>query len=279
MPAVLSEVAYRPLVLCVEDNPIIGLMMRHFLALDGCDVEIAATLAGVRERVRRNERADLIVLGTSYPDGTCLDLCRELRADPAWADVPILLVLNSIFENALESARSAGVTDVLTKPFHWEVFRQRVGKLLEEGAVVAAPSANPQAAEPPSEFPSRFPAGTRLLVVDDDELIRMVLKTILETKGCEVLTAANGREGIDIYLHEERRIDAIVLDLRMPVMRGEEALEEFARLASTVPVWLLTASELTEQDALQMSPLVRGVLRKPLSAAAVYKAMVLGVSK
>ena len=47
--------------------------------------------------------------------------------------------------------------------------------------------------------PTQFRPGTRVLVVDDEDLVRGVIKAMLERRGCEVLTASNGREGVDLF--------------------------------------------------------------------------------
>lgn len=125
----------------------------------------------------------------------------------------------------------------------------------------------------PSEPPARFRPGTRVLVVDDEDLVRAVLKAMLERKGCEVLTAANGREGVDLFRQEGGRVDAVLLDLNMPVLDGEAALEELAATGADVPVWLMTGYDPGDRDVHLAERRVRGVLRKPLSSEALFRTL------
>lgn len=62
-----------------------------------------------------------------------------------------------------------------------------------------------------------------VLIVDDDELVRESLTDLVELAGCSALCAANGAEALAILARQ--RPCLIILDLRMPVMSGEELLK------------------------------------------------------
>ncbi len=63
----------------------------------------------------------------------------------------------------------------------------------------------------------------RVLVIDDEESIRIWLKGLLIALGCEVVgEAENGQEGVELFKQE--RPDLVLLDLKMPVMTGDVAL-------------------------------------------------------
>jgi len=82
-------------------------------------------------------------------------------------------------------------------------------------------------------------AGVRILVVDDDDDVRDLLRILLERAGYSVTTAADGREGLrQAYA---LRADLIVLDLSMPQLSGWDTLDRIRDL-SEVPVLLLSAS-------------------------------------
>ncbi len=64
----------------------------------------------------------------------------------------------------------------------------------------------------------------RVLVIDDQESIRIWLKGLLVSLGCEVVgEAKNGQEGVELFKRE--RPDLVLMDLEMPVMKGTEALD------------------------------------------------------
>lgn len=67
----------------------------------------------------------------------------------------------------------------------------------------------------------------RILLIDDDEAIRMVLRTSLEVMGHQVEVAGNGREGLEKALAE--MFDLVITDLIMPEKEGIETIQELHR--------------------------------------------------
>lgn len=78
----------------------------------------------------------------------------------------------------------------------------------------------------------------RILVVDDDETVRDVVRRYLEASGFAVEVAGNGTECLQLF--EERRPDLVVLDVMMPGINGLEVCRRM-RQSSQIPVVLLTA--------------------------------------
>ena len=102
---------------------------------------------------------------------------------------------------------------------------------------------------------------TRLLVVDDDETSRRLIKSLFTPQGFEVLTASDGVAGVDSLAHQP---DVILLDLHMPRMGGLEALQRIHELAPSIPVVILTAS-IDVKDAVQAMQLgAHDYLTKPV---------------
>ncbi len=78
-----------------------------------------------------------------------------------------------------------------------------------------------------------------LLVADDDDLLRDLVKEVLEEEGYQVYTARDGQEAVDIFWNTPD-IALVILDIMMPKMDGMEVLEEI-RDRTDVPVLMLTA--------------------------------------
>ena len=87
-------------------------------------------------------------------------------------------------------------------------------------------------------------AGETLLLVDDEENLRSMLRAALRHEGFEVHPAATGREAL--ALAAEIRPDLIVLDVMLPDLDGFEVCNRLRREGSTIPVLFLTARDGTE---------------------------------
>ncbi len=66
-----------------------------------------------------------------------------------------------------------------------------------------------------------------ILIIDDEEIIRGLLRSALEAAGYEVVDAANGREGLELYRH--RPADLVITDIIMPELNGLDMLLELTR--------------------------------------------------
>jgi CheY-like chemotaxis protein len=86
----------------------------------------------------------------------------------------------------------------------------------------------------------------KILVVEDEEGLRLLYKEELEAEGYEVLTAQNGREAIQQL--EEGKPDLIILDIVMPVMDGMEALGRIVGKERKIPIILNTSYPGYRQD-------------------------------
>ena len=101
-----------------------------------------------------------------------------------------------------------------------------------------------------------------ILVIDDDDDIREVLATVLDEAGFRVMTAANGREGLE-RLREDPQPDVILLDLMMPEMDGYQFRAEQQRdpALRAIPTLIVTAGTVTSRvEALG----AEAILRKPV---------------
>jgi DNA-binding response OmpR family regulator len=82
-------------------------------------------------------------------------------------------------------------------------------------------------------------SGPRILVVEDETPMRMALEDILKAEGYRVLTAADGRTGLDAAVTDKP--DLILLDIMLPGVDGLALCAELRRLGAEVPVLMLTA--------------------------------------
>jgi CheY-like chemotaxis protein len=108
-----------------------------------------------------------------------------------------------------------------------------------------------------------------ILLVDDDELVRVTLKEFLTILGLQVIEARNGREGIEKAIETEFHI--LIADYKMPDMTGIEMIREIQKFKRDFKILILTgyADEITK-DMIEELGIV-SVLQKPIDLALLEK--------
>lgn len=102
-----------------------------------------------------------------------------------------------------------------------------------------------------------------ILLVEDEEQIRMLARTMLENLGFTVLTACNGREALEVYQQNIGEIMLVVTDMGMPVMDGYALVSELKRLNPDIPI--IISSGFGEADVTSGIPTeaIAGLIGKP----------------
>ena len=116
----------------------------------------------------------------------------------------------------------------------------------------------------PASLPYRDITGDGLvLVVDDEETVRRAVKSALQRYGYSVLVAGNGGEGVNLFREIHSELVAVVLDMTMPVMSGEEALRHMRELNPQVPVILSSGFNEVEAVRRFTGKGLAGFIQKP----------------
>jgi CheY-like chemotaxis protein len=155
--------------------------------------------------------------------------------------------------------RLRGRLDVETAPGKGSTFRM----------VLPAVKPTSTAQLPVSHLPAPVKANSRgagtILVVDDDRAIRNLVVTILKQHGYSVLTAEDGKAGVNLFRSSADTIAAVLLDLTMPVMGGEEAFRLMTETRPDIPI--IISSGYGERAVHEhFSSALAGVIQKPYQA-------------
>ncbi len=94
------------------------------------------------------------------------------------------------------------------------------------------------------------PCGT-ILVVDDNCDIRMFAKRFLETAGWNVVTAADGEEGLRFYEEHQSNIVLLLTDVMMPNLNGWELTERVRGIDSQLPVLFMSGDDWSAHQGLE----------------------------
>jgi CheY-like chemotaxis protein/anti-sigma regulatory factor (Ser/Thr protein kinase) len=121
----------------------------------------------------------------------------------------------------------------------------------------------------------KIPKGLRILLAEDNSVNQMVFQRMLLRLGCEVLTAKNGQEALEIV--SEKHVDLILMDCQMPVLDGLEATKELRGMGGkfvTLPVIAITASAMNEDREQCFAAGMNDFLSKPLIFASLEEKIV-----
>ncbi|OQX14286.1 MAG: hypothetical protein BWK76_14935 [Desulfobulbaceae bacterium A2] len=126
-------------------------------------------------------------------------------------------------------------------------------------------SAPPEAGQHKAAACGPSPHQGLILVVDDEETVRAVSKMMLEHAGHRVLTAEDGRDGLQRFREQPDEIDMVLLDMTMPHLNGEECYREMRRIRPDVRVLLTSGYNEQEAIARFAGKGLAGFVQKPFS--------------
>ena len=144
---------------------------------------------------------------------------------------------------------------------------------------VVFPAAGGEASAAGAAAESSYRGYGNVLVVDDEELVRKMARFTLERYGYVVDVASDGREGLAAFAARPDEFAAVLLDLTMPGMTGEEVLRRIREIRQDLPVVL--SSGYTESEAVKRFENLglAGFLQKPYTATALAKRIKQAVRK
>jgi len=108
-----------------------------------------------------------------------------------------------------------------------------------------------------------------ILLVDDEEIVIGVGKQMLEKLGFSVLTAASGKEAIDLYNINKGKIGLVVLDMIMPGMGAGDTYNELQVIDPAIKVLLSSGYGVDEQTSEIMERGCKGFIQKPFNMQAL----------
>jgi CheY-like chemotaxis protein len=160
---------------------------------------------------------------------------RALKADPVLRDVPVIML--TIVDDK-SKGYSLGATDYLTKPVDRDQLHHALARYHTPGESCS------------------------VLLVEDDKATREMMARTLEKSDWQVSEAGNGREALEQMTQVKPQL--ILLDLMMPVMDGFDFLLEMRANSEwqDIPVIVLTAKDLTDEDRRVLSGRVEQIVEK-----------------
>ncbi|HUS86254.1 MAG TPA: response regulator [Bacteroidales bacterium] len=104
----------------------------------------------------------------------------------------------------------------------------------------------------------------KILIAEDEEYNYTLVKLIFEKEGVDVIRAHDGKEAIEL-LKNDKDIDLVLMDIKMPVMNGLDAAREIKKINSKMPIIAVTAYALREDRPMCLRAGCDEIITKPIN--------------
>ena len=252
-------------ILLYEEEPLSRLAIRH--TLSSWQVEL----------VEPSDQTELVNHITSEPlDAAIICLSRaDLNARTFHAlaprlggSVPILVMASTVDRNELRALHQLGARATVPKAVRRQTLYRELCRLVLGNVPVAPAESRPVPARPAA------PQAPTVLVVDDNQINRKLITTILRQQGVQVLEAEDGPQAVRLAVEAEP--DLIFMDIQMPTMSGETAARKIIQgwAGERRPrIVALTANAMPGEKERLLAAGMDDCLIKPISEAQVIRAL------
>jgi DNA-binding response OmpR family regulator len=172
-------------------------------------------------------RFDLIVLDEDMDDISGSKTAKKIREFDSETTI-VLLAQKNAQDSELEALKTPDIQAIVKKDFSNHLMMRKIFEILKQSKRGKAPATTEK------------PKAT-ILVVDDNENIRLAISTFLEKQGYEAPYAASGEEALMEIKHKKPHI--VLLDIRMPGMDGLVVLRQIKKISTDIKVIILTSAQ------------------------------------
>ncbi len=220
-------------ILVVDDEPAVASMISDYLVSEGYHT-ITATSGFEALRMAQSHHPFAITLDILMPDMDGWEVMQHLKNTPGTKEIPVIII--SVSDDR-KTGFALGAVGYITKPVNRETLINEIYRIMKQA---------PQS----------------VMIVDDNRLELKKMAKIVEAEGMATIIVENSATCIPLM--EEKLPDVLVLDLMMPEMDGFEVLDRVRSNQKTtdLPVIIVTAKDLTEEDRNRLSKNVSAVITK-----------------
>jgi len=259
--------------LVIDDNANNRLVLREMLTQWGTAVSSADSgpsgLEALREAQEAGKPYDFVILDYQMPGMDGLMTVVEIRKEPKWSSLAIIMLSSGYPQEDIAAAKKAGIDRFLYKPVKRNDLQEAIcGELGKKEA------AQPQAETAPAA--SGAQKSLNILLVEDNEDNRLLISTYLKNTPHRLHMAENGAVAVKAF--QSANYDIVLMDMQMPVMDGYAATREIRRWErergrAPAPIIALTAYALKEDEKKSLDAGCTGHMTKPIKKAKLLAAL------
>ena len=264
-------------VLVLDDDPIACEHAEVVLRSIGIEASVATDAHQAIDLVRSardtGQAYRFVITDYRMPELNGIDVTRAVRAFDG-GETSIILLTGYSWDDIEAEAEEAGVDVIMAKPLFSDTLMHKLHQiLLEKDGVELSSEPESSADEPQSSL-----SGRRVLMAEDVEQNAEILVDLLELEDVEAEHAENGELAVKMFSESEPgHFDAVLMDVRMPVMDGLSATRAIRALdhpdAKTVPIIAMTANVFDEDVERSLQAGMNAHLSKPIEPDRLFETM------
>ena len=273
VPRILASDLKARRLLVVDDNASAREVLSENLRSMGFKVDQAESGKQALEAIREASIAEpyeIVFLDWMMPAMDGLDVGRLIRKSGLPSDPKLVMVTAYGREEVFRNAEEIGFEQVLIKPVSNSILFETVSKLLVPNSQEEASEAAAAGKDEDQLMPDEI-RGSRILVVEDNEMNQEVARSILEDAGFIVEVAENGKAGLEMV--RNGHFDLVLMDMQMPVMDGLTASREIRSLEGyeQLPILAMTAYAMQSDKERCLEAGMNDYLAKPIDLKELWK--------
>lgn len=210
---------------------------------------------------RGNRDYDICLIDWKMHDIDGIEVTRRIRAEVGY-DVAIVMISAYDYMEIEEEARAAGVDGFLPKPLYRTAVYEEISRELKER----------EGRQIQGKAKQKLLSGKKILLAEDNDINRDIAKELLELQGATVIACEDGKQALQAFQNSGiREYDAILLDIRMPVLDGYETAGRIRALnrkdAVIIPMIAVTAHAFSGDVTAALRAGMNAHVSKPLDIA------------
>jgi len=226
--------------------------INEFLSEKGFRIVTVDDFDSVKKVFDARQYLNLVVADFDHDRDLVYDVLIFLRNNEQYVDTPVILIARSKPDELLEKCLAFDKIYLYDEKWNRESF----SSVFEKAAVTC---------------------GKTIMLVDDEEMVRDVLKNTLQREGFNVIEASSGEQAVRLL--EDNEVDLVISDIQMPAMSGKELLETVKANHGDIPFYLISGymGDCTNEDLLQSG--ADGLIAKPFKYSEIVKAVREGLER
>lgn len=273
-------------VLVVDDNE---LNRRIFLEqLESWEIQCKAATSGqealleLRKSCKEDMPYDLAILDEHMPGMNGITLARKIKEDELLSSTVLVLLTSGGYRGVAKATEQAGIKGMLIKPVRQSQLMDMLAVAwakhdsdLPKGLVTRHTLNEMRATDMEAKKSAIVDLGAEVLLVEDNDVNRMVALHMLSELGCNCEVAVNGKEALEMV--RKKDYDIVFMDCQMPVMGGFEATAEIRKLEGPkkhTKIVAMTAHALRGEREKCLDAGMDDYLAKPITLEAVERMVI-----